>query len=244
MKNFALILVGVIIAGAVFWINLRFNSGNLANSVKNTGGSQESAPGSSASGSSVAFTTLNDSFYLGDKSKAKIAIVEFSDFECPYCKRFHDNTFDQIVQNYVDTDKVIIVFRNFPLDFHKPAAEIEANAAACVGSIGGNQKFFDMVKLIYKTTDLNGLGMDADKPYDLAKQLGINEDKFKSCFDNKQFNQKIQKDIQDGNAAGVNGTPGFVIGKFDANGNVTGELVSGAQPFTQFQSVINKYLNK
>ncbi len=187
-------------------------------------------------------TSIDDAPYLGDKAKAKVAIVEFSDFECPYCQQFYEQTYNQIVENYVNKNKIIFVYRNFPLPFHLPAAETDANAALCVKSLKGNEAFFKMADLIYKNTGLNGQGLSNDKLSEYASQAGVDEAKFKDCLTSDQFKDQIQKDTDAGTSAGVNGTPSFIVGKLKSNGDVEGELVVGALPFSDFQTVIDKYL--
>lgn len=190
--------------------------------------------------SGIAKTSIDDDPFLGDKNKAKIAIVEFSDYECPFCKKFHDQTFDDIVKEYVDTGKAIIVFRDFPLDFHNPAATTSANVAQCVKDIANDKKYFEMMKLIYQNTALNGKGMAKEKYIELAAQIGVDANQFKTCLESNKFGDEIKKDVADGSQAGINGTPGFIIGKLNSNGEVDGELVSGAQPISVFRDVLER----
>ena len=187
---------------------------------------------------------IGDDAILGDKNKAKLAVVEFSDYECPFCKRFHNETFDQIVKDYVDTDQAIMVYKDFPLDFHNPAATIDANAAECVKDLAGDKKYFEMMKLIYQNTGSNGIGIIDEKIKELAGNLGINQDKFTKCFKDGTFKDEINNDLEEGKSIGVDGTPGFVIGILKSNGEVEGELVSGAQPFSEFKRIIDLYLSK
>lgn len=205
-----------------------------ANTNQNAGSSQKIP----------AKTTIDDDPYLGDKSQAKIGIVEFSDYECPFCKKFHDETFDQIVKEYVDTGKAIIVYRDFPLSFHDPAATQDASAANCVQEIAGDKKYFEMNKLIFERGGLNGVGITDEKFYELATEIGISKDEFTECFGENKFQDEIRKDLSDGQTTGINGTPGFVIGKLSFTGEVSGQMVSGAQPFSVFQKIIEEELAK
>lgn len=189
-------------------------------------------------------TTIDDDPYLGDKEKAKVAIVEFSDYECPFCKKFHQETFDQIVKNYVDTGKAIIVYRDFPLSFHEPAASTDASAANCVQEISGNIKYFEMMRQIFDRGGLNGVGISKEKFIGFGEEIGTDKNEFAKCLDADKFQEEIQKDLADGQTAGIDGTPGFVIGKLSFTGEVSGELISGAQPFSVFQEVIERQLKK
>lgn len=175
---------------------------------------------------------------LGDKSKTKIAIVEFSDYECPYCKRFHQESYDQIINNYVNNNKIVFFYRNYPLDFHQPAASVDATAALCVRELGDDKKYFQMSQSIYLNTKSNGNGIASDTMIGLATSLGVNKDSFASCLSSNKYQAQINKDENEGSAIGVQGTPAFVIGTLD-NNKITGQLIGGAQPYSTFQSAIS-----
>ena len=138
-------------------------------------------------------------------------------------------------KKYVDTGKVKIIFRDFPLGFHDPLATQQAMAAECAGELGGDSVYYKYHDLIFQSTTSNGKGMQKSKLYDLAKQVGVNAAKFKTCLDNEKYKKEVAKDIADGSKAGINGTPAFLI-----NGN----LLSGAQPFSAFEKIIEAELKK
>jgi protein-disulfide isomerase len=176
-------------------------------------------------------TTLGE-YVKGDQKKAKVAIVEYSDFECPFCKRFYDETLSQILEEY--KDDVVFSYRHLPLGFHA-LAQIQAEATECAGVQG---KYYDMHDYIFD----NGGVLDADKLKEGAATLGLNIDQFNKCLDNGEKTQKVNDDAAAASAAGVNGTPGFVVGTFDKDGNVDGQVISGAMPFASFKEVIDSYL--
>lgn len=158
----------------------------------------------------------------GGGAKATVTIVEFSDYQCPFCKRGEDS-----VQKVIDTygDKVRVVFRNYPLPFHeraRPAAE----ASLCANAQG---KFWEYNKKLF--ANQNALGDDNLKQY--AKDLGLDTAKFDECYAKKPYSADIDKDLADGVMAGVNGTPAFFI---------NGRSLSGAQPFEKFKEVIDEEL--
>lgn len=185
-------------------------------------------------------TSVDDDPYLGNKEDAKVAIVEFSDFECPFCKRFHQETFDELKKNYIDTGKAILVYRDLPLSFHDPMATKEAMTAECVQEQGGNEAFFKFATSLYDATASNGQGVSDDKLYSLASDAGVDKNKVKSCVENKDFADEVANDAKAAQDAGVTGTPGFVIGKLQDDGTVTeGTLVAGAQPYDTFASTID-----
>lgn len=178
---------------------------------------------------------------LGDKN-APVTIVEFSDYECPFCKRHFDDTFPQLVEKYVKPGKVKIVYRDFPLSFHDPMATKEAVAANCAGEQGGDKKYFEFHDEIFKRTTSNGNGLNDDKIKTIASDLGLNMSKFTACLSDPAQTEEVKKDIADGTAAGASGTPSFIVGKTTSNGEISGDLVVGAQPFAAFQAVIDPML--
>lgn len=194
-----------------------------------------------APGPQKATASIGSSPALGNKAKAKVAIVGWTDFECPYCKQFHQATFDSIVKQYVDTGKAIFVLRNFPLSFHGEAAQKEANAALCVRDASGDKAYFQFAGDIFSNTGTNGAGMPDDKLFSLASKYGVTKSKFDACIASK-YKNAIETDTNDGSKAGVTGTPGFVIGTLGKDGTVNGELIAGAYPIAEFQRVIDSYL--
>ena len=168
---------------------------------------------------------VDDDYVKGDKD-APVTIIEWSDFECPFCGRFHQETLPSIEEEYIKTGKVKFVYRDFPLSF--PAnAQKAAEAAECAGE---QKKYWEMHDLLFE----NGVqsGVAGFKQY--AKQLGLNTAKFNECLDSGAMAGEVRKDMADGTAAGIQGTPGFLV---------NGKLVSGAQPFSVFKQVIDAELN-
>lgn len=186
--------------------------------------------------------SIDDDAIRGDKTKASVAIVEFSDYECPFCKRFTDETIEDIVKNYVETGKVIMIFRDLPLPFHEPAASREAMAAECARDQGGDEKYYEFHDSIFANTLGNGQGISKENLGGLADKMGLNGDELISCIDDEKFKSEVEADVRDAGRVGINGTPGFVVGRLDEEGGVTGEVISGAVPFSTFESVIEKYL--
>ncbi|PIZ70878.1 disulfide bond formation protein DsbA [Candidatus Peregrinibacteria bacterium CG_4_10_14_0_2_um_filter_43_11] len=176
----------------------------------------------------------DDDAVLGDEN-APVTLIEWSDYECPFCKRHFTQTFPQIKEKYIDSGKVKMIFRDFPLSFHDPLATQEAIAAECAREQGGDETYFAYHDLIFKTTTSNGSGMQKDQFYELADKVGINKAKFTECLDSEKYKDEVQKDIADGGKAGVSGTPAFLI---------NGQFISGAQPFSVFEQVIEAELNK
>lgn len=186
--------------------------------------------------------SIDDDPYLGDKDNAKIAIVEFSDFQCPFCGRFYSDTHDQIVSEYVESGDAIFVYRDYPLSFH-PQAEISAIASECVFEQEGNDGFWTYADKLFNLFNGGGTPTNEDLA-DMAEEVGADRGDFEECLENDDIKAEVTADMNDGSAAGISGTPGFIIGTLDEDGNVDGEIVSGAQPFSTFQAAIDRQLNK
>jgi protein-disulfide isomerase len=187
---------------------------------------------------------LDDDPYMGDLDSAKIAIVEFSDYECPFCKRYFEETYPLIKENYVDTGKVVYVFRDYPLSFHNPNATDQAMAGECVQEIAGNEKYFDFHHEVFTQTTSN-MGLEKAKLYDIAKKIGVDSKDFKTCLDSEKYSGEVQDDLNAGSTAGIDGTPGFIVGVInEENNEVDGKLVVGAQPYEVFEEAIEEQLSK
>ena len=178
----------------------------------------------------------DDDAVLG-KANAPVTIIEFSDYQCPFCRKFWTEKYSQIKSEYIDTGKVKLVFRDFPLSFH-PMAQASAEAAECVREKGGDSAYFKYHdKLFSEQNILDGGTVKSTIQYteaDLkswAKEIGYD---IGSCLDSGKYSEEVQNDLADGQSAGISGTPGFVI---------NGISVSGAQPFSVFEQIIEGELS-
>lgn len=178
--------------------------------------------------------TVDDDAVLGSDS-ATVTIIEFTDYQCPFCARHFTETFDDIRKDYIDTGKVKYVSRDFPLGFH-PLAVPAAVAAECADDQG---KFWEMHDKLFAThgtwSGQNDI-LPTVKQY--AKDLGLNTADFDACVDSNKYAEEVQKDMDDGTASGVQGTPGFwVLGPDDKS-----QFISGAVPYAQFRQAIDSML--
>lgn len=185
--------------------------------------------------------SVDDDPVLGDKN-APITIIEFSDYECPFCKRHFDETLPQLIKNYVDTGKAKIVYRDLPLPFHDPMATKEAVAANCAREQGGDSKYFQYHDEIFTRTISNGNGLSEADLTTIATDLGLNLNSFNNCLTNLAQEEEVKKDVADAGKAGATGTPTFVIGKSTTSGEIDGDLVVGAQPYGVFQAIMDPLL--
>ncbi|MCH8157431.1 MAG: thioredoxin domain-containing protein [Nitrospinae bacterium] len=179
----------------------------------------------------------NAALWFGDDAPGsrKVFILEFSDFQCPFCKRVQP-TLDKLRQRY--GKDVQFGYRHFPLPFHKEAQTL-AEATECARDQG---KFWELQKLFYEKDSPN----IKSKVLDHAKTAGVEDmQEFKKCWESEKHRQKVLKDIDEGSQAGIQATPGFIIGSYDEKkSTVTGEVVSGALPEEQFIRLIAKYLTQ
>ncbi len=167
-------------------------------------------------------------FEMGRKD-APITIVEFADYQCPYCRQFQTTVFTRLKKDYIDTGKVRFVSRDLPLDFH-PNALGAAQAARCAGD---QDKYWQMRDLLIDHADK--LTADALNAY--AGELALDMSRFSTCVGNHTHASKISQDLAEATAAGIAGTPSFVIGKSDG-ATVNGEKLIGAQPFETFEKIL------
>jgi len=164
-----------------------------------------------------------DDHIKGNKN-AKLILIEYSDFECPYCAK-HFETMKQIEKSY--GDEVAIVFRHFPLSFHSNAQKA-AEASECAAEQG---EFWQMHEALF-TMNVNG-NMSLAQIKSAAEQIGLDTEQFNDCLDSGKMEQKVAEDIAGAQQAGVSGTPGTFI---------NGQLVSGALPFDQIKQMIDQIL--
>lgn len=177
----------------------------------------------------------NGHFPLKGDNGAKVTMVEFSDFQCPFCKQYFDATESQVDSDYVKTGKIKFAYRQFPLTTIHPNAYLAANAGECANDQG---KFWEYHDLLFKNQASWSAQAAADATsslVDLAGQTGMDTDQFKSCLTSQKDKKNVDDDMAAGNAAQVDGTPTFFINGF--------RLV-GAVPYDQIKQAIEQELKK
>ncbi len=178
---------------------------------------------------------------LGDPS-AIVKVVEFSDFECPFCKRVHP-TLQRLMKEYGETGKVALVYRHFPLDSLHQKARKEAQASECANELGGNNAFWAYADRLFEVTPSND-HLDLSLLPKIAKDIGLDRSKFEACLAGDmrggKYADHIEADVQDAIASGGEGTPYIVVIAPD------GETfpISGAQPYSAFKAIIELALTK
>jgi protein-disulfide isomerase len=157
---------------------------------------------------------------------AKVMIVEYSDFQCPYCSRAATDAVAQIIKDYVDTGKVRFIFRQFPLSSLHQYAEKAAEAAECAGDQG---KFWEMYDKLFA----NQQALDTDSLEKYAADLGLDTNKFNTCLTSGVKQTIVQAEYNEGSNFGVSGTPTFFV---------NGKAIVGAQPYSVFKQAIDAEL--
>lgn len=164
---------------------------------------------------------------------APIVMMEYTDYQCPFCSRFYTGTYPELKKQYIETGKMRFIARDFPLDFH-PHAMKAAQATRCAGEQG---KFWQMKDALMS----NSAKLSPELISSLARENGVELKKFNTCMDSGKYAPEIAGEIAAAKAVGIGGTPSFIIGK--VNGEyLDGYLVVGAQPFANFDAVAKKVL--
>lgn len=233
------LLYGLLLVAA-FLLGYLFARVQLLEKGVGTGAGQAQAPAAQApqNGQPQApvgkVKVANGHLPVSGKDSAKVTIVEFSDFQCPFCGRFYTDTLPQIRKEYIDTGKVKLYYRHFPLDFH-PAAFPGAVASECANEQGQFWTFHD--KVFSGQDKIGAQGMTADQITQQYKtwatEIGLDATKFNSCYDSQKFKEQVTSDQADGKTAGVSGTPTFYI---------NGTQLVGAQPYAAFKAAIDQEL--
>ncbi|MFH1722232.1 MAG: thioredoxin domain-containing protein [Candidatus Altiarchaeota archaeon] len=218
----ATFILGILLIASIFTNGFQFSQPT---------GSQTQTPTTTIQGTPQPTTVsqankidVGDNPTIGN-SDAPVTIIEYSDFQCPYCSRFITGAYAEIKKQYIDTGKVRLAFKHFPLGFHENAQKA-AEATECANDQG---KFWQYHDKLFE----NQGSLDVDNLKKYAQDLGLDMRTFTSCLDSGKHEQAVKKDMADGTQAGVQGTPSFLI---------NGKLVVGAQPFENFKTAIDQAL--
>ena len=171
--------------------------------------------------------STKSAYSIGDPH-APVTIIEFGNFECPFCSRFHRQTLPSLKLDYIETGKVALFFKHLPLSFHQHARKA-AEAAECAGKLGGKNKFWEMHDILFENQ--RSLTISDLKSY--ATDIGIDENLFDSCLDNGDMAWKVKEHLSEAEELEASGTPTFFI---------NGEKLVGAQPYDSFRVTIEREL--
>ena len=223
----AIVIAGLLIAGAVF-----MKGDSPPQVADNTVPQQQQQPLAPPDTTNVVRPVTSEDHILGSLD-APVKIVEYSDFECPFCKRIHP-TLGQIVDEF-GGDQVAWVYRHFPLDsLHPVKARLEAVTSECVAELGGNDAFWRFTNRFYELTPSNNrTDTDVVLPQ-IVSELGLSQAAVDECIESGRYDQQVQDDVENGFATGGNGTPWSVV--IAPNGKTFG--LSGAQPYQQIKALV------
>ena len=220
----AIIVAGILVAGAIY-----FKGGALGGQVGAVNEAFNPDPLKNMS-------EITETDWLRGDPEAPIKIVEYSDLECPFCKRFHE-TMNQIFDEYGAEGKVAWVYRHFPLDQLHKKARPEAEATECAGKLGGNTVFWQFTDKIFETTTSND-GLDLSLLPKFAEELGLDRATFEQCLQSEEIKSLVETDYQEAIEIGGRGTPYPII--IAPNGEKA--ALQGAVPFEDMKKGIDALL--
>jgi protein-disulfide isomerase len=169
-------------------------------------------------------------FAMGD-ADAPVVIVEYTDFQCPFCSRHHLQTLPQIISDYVESGLVLYVFKDFPLTSIHPQAVVAAEAARCAAD---QEQYLPMHDMLFeRQTEWGGMENAVEIFTGYADEIGLDTEAFAACMESHRFQEAVMADLEEGSRFGVGGTPAFFL---------NGLPLSGAQPFTVFEQAISQLL--
>jgi len=182
----------------------------------------------------LATVALAGNAMLGNP-EAPLTLIEFSDYQCPFCARFHQNTLAALKAEYIDTGKLRYVFRDFPLDHIHPKARKAAEAARCAGEQG---RYWAMHDVLFQHQQ----ALEVEQLQAYGRDLGLEALPFETCVAQGRYAAAVQQDVEAGMAAGVRATPSFVLGNTRPDDTIQGLAIKGAQPLATFRQAIERLL--
>lgn len=222
------VLLGALIIGGALY----FGNGKPA-----TEGAVPEAPNQAAIQKALEnITPVSSADHIRGNPNAEVVIVEYSDTECPFCKRFHD-TMKQVMGEYEAGGEVAWVYRHFPLDQLHKKARSEAVAFECAKEQGGNDAFWKYADRLFEITPSND-GLDAAELPKIATFIGLDADKFTTCLASGKYDAHIEAEAQNAQATGGEGTPWSVI----VTKSGKKYPLSGAQPYEAVKQAIEQAL--
>ncbi|KKR49089.1 MAG: Periplasmic thiol:disulfide interchange protein DsbA [Candidatus Magasanikbacteria bacterium GW2011_GWC2_40_17] len=230
------VLLGLAVKSNASWVEEKTDKASAQNENKianNDGAAGQ--PGSLTEPAGIV-APLTKKDHVRGSENAALTLIEYSDFECPYCKKFHV-TMQQLMDEY--KGKIKWAYRHYPLSFHANAQK-EAEATECAYYLGGQDKFWQFADALYERTTSNGTGFALTDLPKLAMELGLDKKAFSACLDGGKYADFVKTSLSEGSAAGVSGTPGTIL--IDAKGNK--ELIAGAYSIELMKQIIDSALKQ
>ena len=225
----AIIIGFAMIAIAIFFTN---QSGGTANQGANQ--TPEATPDELTDGTA---RTIDETDYVLGNPNAPILMIEYSDYDCPFCKKYH-RTMHQIMDEYGVTGKIAWVYRQFPLAQLHPNSPKVSEAALCVGDIGGNDAFWTFSDLVFEGRALDQ-ATNVTKLAQYAEDSGIQRSQYLTCVDEGRMEKAVEDSIRDGFDAGARGTPYTIlrVGNQEA-------VINGAQPYDTVKGIVENLIDQ
>ena len=181
---------------------------------------------------------IDDDAFIGDED-APIVLIEFSDLNCGFCGRFHQDTFGQLLENYIDTGKVRYVYRDY-IGVGGQVSQQAAVAAECAREQLGDGDYIDFIHETY----LRSGRKNVDLLREIAAEYDLVSEELEACIVEDRYLDEVRKDTRDGQQVGIRGTPGFIVGSLNEDGTVQGANLQGAQPYQVFDLYIKTLLGE
>ena len=227
LKTSVLIPAAIVLAGGLIAWSVFLSGGSVGGGGGTVSTSGGSSFGNNNSGSAESIQPIDEKDHIRGDRNAPIAIVEFSDFECPFCRRLHP-TLTQIVNDF--DGQVKWVYRHFPLTQIHSRALTASLASECAAELGGNDAFWTFSDALFGNQGRLGPELYSE----IAAQIGLPADEFTECYESRKYNDIVQSDFQDAVSSGGRGTPFAVV--LNASGQPF--PFSGALPYEQIRSII------
>jgi protein-disulfide isomerase len=226
-RNNPAIPIAIILGFGMIAVAIFFTGGKTVTSV--TGTVENNANTSDAVTGTVRPADATD--YIRGNPNAPILMIEYSDYDCPYCKQYHE-TLNQIMEEYAVGGKIAWVYRQFPIAQLHPNSPKISEAALCIGSIGGNDAFWKFTDLIFEKREMNEFtNMVALPTY--AEEVGVKKEEYTACMDSNKMEEPVKKSMEEGFNIGARGTPHtiIIVGKEQA-------VINGAQSYDTVKSIV------
>ncbi len=222
----AIVIAAVLIAGAIIYTG---REGSNAAPLPSAGNNQQTGE--------IEVAPVTKADHILGNPNASIIIVEYSDYDCPFCKNFHA-TMQQVMTEYGATGKVAWVYRHFPLEQLHPNAPKIAESSECVASIGGNEAFWKFSDIIFGERATNE-PTNVTKLAEYAEKSGVSADAYNRCMDAGTFKKAIEDAGVAALKTGARGTPYSILMVGDQQG-----VVNGAQPYANVKQMIETLLGQ
>ena len=229
------IIISILISGAMISTAIVINGSAQPQEQISEGGQNPNVPQEASLPDAIEI--LDQDPYQGNKDEASIGIIEFSDYQCPFCNTFHNEARKDLKEDYVDTGEAVVVWKDLPQQGQKSVDY--AVAAQCVGKDAGNEGYFDYSDRLYSAIHEENSSLNEEGLLDLAEEVGANREAVASCYQDREIQEFVNSNMDLAHEFGIRGTPGIVIGKLEDGQLIDPVHIPGAQPISVFEEAID-----